>query len=102
MKDTCPEPVSVEIMGRKYRLRCPPGEREALIAAARRLDMEMRSVRQRGAIGSERITIMAALNIAHELIQLQNRCCELERLLQKRLEELNHFIDDVLTEEESG
>ena len=61
--------VVVHLLDKEYRVACPPGERENLISAARYLDGKMREVRESNVIGLERIAIMTALNLAHELLQ---------------------------------
>jgi cell division protein ZapA len=64
----------VAILGKEYHIACEEAEREELVAAARYLDGKMRLINDHGrVIGAERIAVMAALNIAHELIQAQNR-----------------------------
>ncbi|MCF6217588.1 MAG: cell division protein ZapA [Gammaproteobacteria bacterium] len=63
-------PVTVKIQDKEYRIGCPKGEEEALISTARYVDQKMQEVRSAGkVIGNDRIAVMAALNIAHELIQ---------------------------------
>lgn len=65
-----PAPVIITIMGKEYRIACPPEERAGLEAAARHLDQKMREIRDRGrTAGGDNIAIMAALNITHELLQ---------------------------------
>ena len=67
-------PVTVEIQDKEYRIGCPRGEEEALISTARYVDQKMQEVRAAGkVIGNDRIAVMAALNIAHELIQQQSK-----------------------------
>ncbi|WP_034984698.1 cell division protein ZapA [Laribacter hongkongensis] len=62
--------ISVELMGRRFSFACPLGEREALMAAARLLDKRMRHIRDSGRIvDAERIAILAALNLTHDLRQ---------------------------------
>jgi cell division protein ZapA len=64
------KPVSVRILDKDYLVACPLGEQEALIASARRVDKEMRRIRDSGKVlGSDRIAVMVALNLAHELMQ---------------------------------
>jgi cell division protein ZapA len=64
------KPVSVRILDKDYMVACPLGEQEALIASARRVDKEMRRIRDSGKVlGSDRIAVMVALNLAHELMQ---------------------------------
>ena len=62
--------VSVHIMGREYNIACPPEEQEHLIASAEYLHERMSSIRRRGrSMGVERIAIMAALNMAREILE---------------------------------
>lgn len=61
--------VSVNILDKEYLISCPEEERNALLSAARLLDRSMREIRASGkVIGSDRIAVMAGLNIAHELL----------------------------------
>ncbi|MBA3981230.1 MAG: cell division protein ZapA [Alcanivorax sp.] len=61
--------VVVHLLDKEYRVACPPGERDNLLRAARYLDQQMREVRDANVIGLERIAVMTALNLAHELLQ---------------------------------
>lgn len=64
--------VSVTILGKQFMVACPDDERQSLTAAAQYLDEKMREIQHSGrVIGSERCAIMAALNIANDLLQLQ-------------------------------
>lgn len=78
--------VVVHLLDKEYRVACPPGERDNLIRAARFLDDRMREVREANVVGLERIAVMAALNLAHELLQstsaLDNRANNSDRLAQ--------------------
>lgn len=58
----------VHLLDKEYRVACAPEERENLIRAARYLDDRMREVREANVIGLERIAVMTALNLAHELL----------------------------------
>lgn len=61
--------LDVTILGREYRVACKEAEREELLKAVQFLDQRMREIRDAGKIaGTERIAVMAALNIAHELL----------------------------------
>jgi cell division protein ZapA len=61
--------MDVSIMGREFRVACPDDEQEELLSAVSYLDRKMREIRDSGKVlGVERIAIMAALNIAHELL----------------------------------
>ena len=62
--------VSVNILDKEYQVACPPEQEAELIVSASYLDKQMRSIRESGkVIGLERIAVMAALNISHELLQ---------------------------------
>lgn len=61
--------ATVQILDKEYRVSCKPEEQAELEETARLLDREMSSIRSSGkVIGLDRIAVMAALNIAHELL----------------------------------
>ena len=61
--------IEVSILGRNYRVACEEGEREALMRAVAYLDGKMGEIKQGGKVsGTDRIAVMAALNIAHEYL----------------------------------
>jgi cell division protein ZapA len=61
--------IDVNIMGREFRISCTEEERDDLLQAVDYLDGKMREIRDAGkVVGVDRIAIMAALNIAHELL----------------------------------
>jgi len=60
----------VTILGREFKVACKEGERAELADAVAYLDRQMREIRDRGKIaGIDRIAVMAALNIAHDLLR---------------------------------
>lgn len=64
------ETVFVKILDKEYQVACPREERQALQQSAQLLDERMKAIRNTGAvIGLERIAVMAALNLSHELLQ---------------------------------
>ncbi len=67
-----PNTVEVTLLGRTYRVACAEGERESLMQAVAYLDAKMNEIRNAGKVtGSERIAVMAALNVAHELLSVR-------------------------------
>jgi len=61
--------LDVSIFGRSYRVACDDAEREALLQAVAYVDGKMNEVRKSGKVsGTERIAVMVALNVAHELL----------------------------------
>lgn len=64
-----PNFLDVKIMGREYRVACSAEERDALLAAVELVDNKMREIAQRTkSTIAERVAVMAALNIAHEML----------------------------------
>ncbi len=62
--------VTVNILEKEYQVACPLEQEAELVVSASYLDKQMRSIRESGkVIGLERIAVMAALNISHELLQ---------------------------------
>ena len=61
--------MTINLMGREFRVACPEGEERNLLASVDLLNKRMKEVRDTGkVVGNERIAIMAALNIAHDLV----------------------------------
>ena len=61
--------LTISLLGREFRVACPEGEENQLLAAVDLLNRKLKEVRDTGKVsGNERIAIMAALNIAHELV----------------------------------
>ena len=64
-----PKTIDITILGRSYKVACEDEQRESLLAAAAFLDGKMSDIRKSGKVtGTDRIAVMAALNIAHELL----------------------------------
>ena len=61
--------IEVTVLDRKLRIACKEEEQPGLLKAVQYLDAKMREIRDSGkVIGGERVAILAALNIAHELL----------------------------------
>lgn len=89
-------PVTVRILDKDYMVACPEGEQEALLASARRVDREMRKVRDSGKVlGTDRIAVMVALNLANELMQNGQSATSDNHTLEQ-LQTLQGRIDAVL------
>ncbi len=64
------ETVFVKILDKEYQIACPREKREALLDAANHLNERMNEIRANGSvIGLERIAVMAALNLSHDLLE---------------------------------
>jgi len=88
------EPVSVHILDREYTVGVEPAERESLTAAARVLDGKMREIRGSNRMAAvDRIAVLAALNLAHELQQLRDEQVAQQQRFQTAMNELNRRLD---------
>jgi cell division protein ZapA len=88
------EPVEVRILDREFTVGCEPGERDSLMAAAQLLDTRMREIRGAHKMAAlDRIAVLAALNLAHELIQQRSGGGERERELTRSLGDLTRRLD---------
>jgi cell division protein ZapA len=66
--------VSVRILEKEYQVACLPEERSELLDSAEYVNGKMREIRDGGnVVGLDRIAVMVALNLAHELLKLRNR-----------------------------
>jgi len=64
--------VSLNILGKEYKIICEEGEQVTLAKSAKQLDQQMRDIRLTGKVSSaERVAVLAALNLTHELMQVK-------------------------------
>ncbi len=91
--------VTVKILDKEYHIACPVHEREALLASAQYLNRKMREIRDKGMVlGGERVAILAALNIAHELLQNEARFERERRGVRDKADALRAGIEKTLAE----
>ena len=89
--------VSVRILDKEYQVACPPSERTDLLDSAEVLNTKMREIRDSGRIvGLDRIAVMAALNMANDLLHAQERDKALEGNVSDRLKIISDRVDSVL------
>ena len=92
-----PPGLDVTILGRQFRVACKENEKQGLLKAVDYLDRNMREIRDGGkVIGVERIAIMAALNLAHELLSMNVDGVDLGEV-RRRMAEMRTTIDEVLS-----
>jgi cell division protein ZapA len=97
-----PQPISITILDKEYKVACPVGEQTALLASAKYLDDKMREVRDSGSIlGSERIAVITALNIANDLLSGRAAKNDISEDLSPRLKNLETKISQALDQSES-
>ena len=89
--------VSVRILEKEYQVSCPADERTALLDSAEILNVKMREIRDSGkVVGLERVAVMAALNMANELLQANAKDKILEGTLGNRLKLMSDQVESVL------
>jgi len=89
--------VTITILGREYQIACPADEEEALRKSARYLDQQMESVKRRGtSLGYEKIAVLAALNITHDLLKHSKDTTSTQKDAQREIVQLERKIDAVL------
>ncbi|MGV8961508.1 MAG: cell division protein ZapA [Stenotrophomonas sp.] len=91
------EPVSVRVLDREYTVGVEPDERDSLTAAARLLDSKMREIRGNNRMAAvDRVAVLAALNLAHELQQLRDEQARQQGQFQRILSDLNRRLDTAI------
>ena len=89
--------VSIRVLDREYTVGVSAEERDGLLAAARLLDARMRELRGNNRmVALDRIAVLAALNLAHEVQQLRQERESQQRELAGTLEALNRRLDGLL------
>ncbi len=89
--------VSVRILDKEYQVACPANERTELLDSAEILDAKMREIQNAGrVVGLDRIAVMAALNMANELLRAQARDRELDGDVSNRLKNISDRVDSIL------
>ena len=89
--------VSVRILEKEYQVSCPANERTDLLDAAEMLNAKMREIRDSGkVVGLDRIAVMAALNIANELLHARAKDRHIEGTLGNRLKLITDRVETAL------
>ena len=92
-------PIIVQILDKDYRVACQDGQQDSLLASARFLDQKMREIRSSGrVIGTDRIAVMTALNLAHELLEFQRERDQLGESFGRRIKALREKVEVALND----
>lgn len=90
--------VSVRILEKEYQVACLPEERSELLDSAEYLNVKMREIRDAGNIvGLDRIAVMAALNLAHELLKLRGRGATADTDVSQKIRQLRERVESALS-----
>ena len=94
-----PTTVSVRILEKEYQVNCPEDEIDELNASARFLDAQMRGIRDSGKVlGLDRMAVMAALNIANDLLRIRGERETVATTIQRKIGELAQRVDSALSD----
>ncbi|HEX8989277.1 MAG TPA: cell division protein ZapA [Rhodocyclaceae bacterium] len=94
--------LDITLQGRPYSVACPPEERDALLEAVALLDTKMADIAKKTKSTGERLAVMAALNLAHELTALKKspRAPLEGDDLKRRIEAMEARLDSALAQQE--
>ena len=96
-----PKTVEVNLLGRSYRVACDDHEREALMQAVAYLDPQINEIRKAGKMmGAERSAVMAAHNLAHEMLSVRHGTGFDVGQAKRRLLALESQIDAAIAKQE--
>jgi len=101
--DRAPESLNLDvtIMGREYRVACKPEERQELLDAVAHLDKQMRDIRDASKQNNaERVAVMTALNVTHELLKVRVSGSVDLGALKRRIQTMQSTIDAALAEQD--
>ncbi len=90
--------TSVEIMGRIYQIKCPEEDVPSLRRAAEYLQEKMRNMREMGVLSVDRVAVITALNIVHQLLTLEQNNNQDLQLIHQRLSALQDKVEQALFE----
>ena len=89
--------VTIRILEKEYQVACPAAERPSLMASAELLNTKMREIRDSGkVVGLDRVAVMAALNLANELLRVQGQEDELKNIVGVRIRAMREHLDSAL------
>ena len=89
--------VTVRILDKEYFVACPPDERPNLLDSAEYLNKKMREIRDTGkVVGADRIAVIAALNMANELLRLRKQETELQGAVTGKVKHLRERVEGAL------
>ena len=89
--------VTIRILEKEYNVACPAAEKAELLASAELLNAKMREIRDSGkVVGLDRVAVMAALNLANDLIKAQGQDEELKTIVGGRIRAMREHLDTAL------
>lgn len=89
--------MSIRLLDKTFQIKCRSEQIESLQKAADSLDVEMRKMRESGVVGVDRIAIITALNLAHELNVSNERSRRFSADFMEKIRSLDIKIADALS-----
>ena len=100
MSNTNSKAISIQILGKTYQIACPEGQEHELLDAAYHLDKRLMEIKKHSRVaGTDRVIIMGALNLTHELLQQRTQGQSAVEKMQGDLQKLTDKLDAALTHE---
>ena len=97
MSEKEPATVTVRILEKEYFVSCPQDERADLLDSAEYLNKKMREIRDTGkVVGADRIAVIAALNMANELLRLRKQDAEIQGAVSGRVKNMRERVETAL------
>ena len=93
IKDT-----TIEIMGKTYQIKCPEHELPALQRSAQYLEEKMRTMRDAGTVNADRLAVITALNVVHQLLDVEQQKNHYFQMITEKVEELYSRVEEALNE----
>ncbi len=96
--------LTINVLGREFRVACPEGEESQLLASVDYLNRRLREVRDAGKlVGNERIAIMTALNIAHEFLSNRTEAPSFDATaFRRRINAMQETVDSALAADQEN
>ena len=91
-------PVVIDILGKEYTIACPLSERDELLRSAGQLRERLQRIREGGRVmGAERMMVITALNLLHDLKQQEHRQSEMQRAVEYDIQRLEEKLGSAIT-----
>ena len=96
-----PKGLQINIMGREFRVACPEEEQKGLLEAVDYLNRKMQEIRGGGkVVGLERIAMMAALNVAHELLSTKVGGGFDMADIKRKMDRMENVLDQIMSDQD--
>jgi len=96
-----PKGLQINIMGREFRVACPEEEQKGLLEAVDYLNRKMQEIRGGGkVVGLERIAMMAALNVAHELLSTKVGGGFDMADIKRKMNRMENVLDQIMSDQD--